>query len=914
MNSTHYLAPLFEPDSVAIIGATERRGAIGNVLIENMVSARYTGALHPVNPKHRWVRGLKCYRSIAQVPQPVDLAVIATPPATVPGVVEECGRAGTRMAIVITAGFGETGPEGAALERSVLENARRYNLRLLGPNCLGLMRPDRGLNATFARGNAIAGSLGIVSQSGAICTSVLDWARSSNIGFSAVVSLGGSADLDFGEVIDYLTFDPKTEQILLYIEGVRSARRFVSALRAAARTKPVVVMKAGRHPIGVRAAVSHTGALVGADDVFDAALRRTGAVRVTSIGQLVAAAQALSSRIRPGGDRLAIVTNGGGPGVLAADWAADLGLQLAELSKSTIDALTAVLPSNWSHGNPVDLIGDADAARYKAAVSACLADPKIDGVLAVLTPQAMTEPTEVARVIVACSKTSTKPLLAAWMGEEQVIEGRAVFQQARIPVFRTPEPAVEMFAHVSSFYRNQRMLLQTAQPLEEQPEPDIEGARRLIETVLGEDRTILTPSEAKTLLATFHVPVTQPFRARSEDEAVQRAEALGYPVAIKIDSPDITHKTDVGGVQLDVTDASAVRTAYRAIMTSVRRERPSAIVSGVTVEPMLERPNARELLIGVVHDPVFGPAITFGTGGIAVEVHADRAVGLPPLNSFLVGEMIRSTRASRLLGGFRGMPPANMKALENVLLRVSAMVCELPWIRELDINPLLADDTGVVAADARVVVAPYSAGAQRYAHMAIHPYPVNLMSAWKTERGASVTIRPIRPEDADNEREFVDSLSPEAKYLRFMSTLKHLTPAMVARFTQVDYDREMALVALVQQGGREVQIAVARYVINPDWFSCEFAIVVSQHWQGHGLGRHLMLRLIEIAHARGLKIMTGQILTANGRMLGLAKALGFAIEDDSEDRSVKRVRLALTVPLEQRDAQDTTPAESRRGG
>ena len=893
MNSTHYLAPLFEPDSVAVIGATERRGAIGNVLIENMISARYTGALQPVNPKHRWVRGLKCYRSIAEVPQPVDLVVIATPPATVPGIIEECGRAGARTAVVITAGFSETGPAGAALERALLDNARRYGLRLLGPNCLGLMRPGIGLNATFARGNGIPGALGVVSQSGAICTALLDWARPNNIGFSSVVSLGASADLDFGELIDYLTYDPKTEQILLYIEGIRSARRFVSALRAAARTKPVVVMKAGRHPTGVRAAVSHTGALVGADDVFEAAIRRTGAVRVTTLFELVAAAHALSSHVRPSGDRLAIVTNGGGPGVLAADRAADLHLPLAELSESTIAALTNELPANWSHGNPVDLIGDADARRYRAAVSACLADANVDGVLAILTPQAMTAPAEAAQAVVACSKESRKPLLAAWMGEEQVREGRVVFQKARIPVFRTPEPAVEMFEHVSSFYRNQRMLLQTPQPREEQPEPNVEAARRLIETALGENRTILRPTESKALLATFHVPVARPFPVKTEDEAVQRAEALGFPVAIKIDSPDITHKTDVGGVQLDVNDAAAVRTAFRAIMTSVRREQPSAVILGATVEPMLKRPNARELLIGVVHDRVFGPAITFGSGGVAVEVHADRAVGLPPLNSFLVDEMIRSTRASKLLGQFRGMPPANMKALENVLLRVSAMVCELPWIRELDINPLLADESGVVAADARVVVGPCSPAAQPYEHMAIHPYPVSLITEWTTEKGTQVTIRPIRPEDAENEREFVDSLSPEAKYLRFMSTLKQLTPAMLARFTQVDYDREMALVAVVERDGREMQIAVARYVINPDWESCEFAIVVSQDWQGHGLGRYLMLRLIDIAKARGLKTMTGQILAANQRMLGLAKALGFVVEDNPEDRTVRHVRLAL---------------------
>jgi acetyltransferase len=894
MNSPHYLTPLFEPSSVAIIGATERPDAIGAVLMDNMIGAHYSGSLLAVNPKYRWVRGVKSYRSIAEVRHPVDLAVVATPPATVPGVIEECGRAGARSAIVITAGFSEVGPEGAALERALLASAKRYGLRVLGPNCLGLMRPGIGLNATFARGAAKPGGLGIVSQSGAVCTALLDWARPNNVGFSSVVSLGGSADLDFGELIDYLTYDGKTEQILLYIEGIRSARRFMSALRAAARTKPVIVMKAGRHPIGVRAAVSHTGALVGADDVFEAAVRRTGAVRVTTIVELVAAAQALSSNVRPRGDRLAIVTNGGGPGVLAADRAADLQLPLAELAPSTVDKLSEALPANWSHGNPVDLIGDADASRYGAAVAACLADDGVDGVLAVLTPQAMTAPAEAARAVVACKKGSTKPLLASWMGEEQVNEGRHVFIQAGVPVFRTPEPAVEMFAHVSSYYRNQRMLLQTPQPLEEQPQqPDLPQAQRLIEAALADDRTVLTPSESKALLACFQIPVAQPLAAATEDEAVERAHVLGFPVALKIDSPDITHKTDVGGVQLNVTDDEGVRAAFRTIMASVQRAQPAAEITGVTIEPMLMKKHARELFIGVLHDPVFGPAMTVGSGGIAVEVYADRAVGLPPLNSFLVQEMIRSTRVSKLLGPFRGMPPADMTALENVLLRVSALVCELPWIRELDINPLLVDDAGAVAADARAVVAPYETGAQPYAHMAIHPYPISLVSEWQSERGATFVIRPIRPEDAEIEQAFVRSLSPEAKYLRFMSTVKELTPAMLARFTQVDYDREMALIAVDTSSGREVQIGVARYVINPDWESCEFAIVVSQHWQGHGLGRHLMMRLIDIARARGLRVMTGQILAANTRMLAMARALGFTIDDSEEDPGVKHVLLRL---------------------
>ncbi|HXF15543.1 MAG TPA: GNAT family N-acetyltransferase [Burkholderiales bacterium] len=893
MKSTHYLAPLFAPDSVAVIGATERPGAVGSVLMENMLSAKFTGALYAVNPQRTRVHGVACYPSIADIPQQVDLAVIATPPESVPGVIDACGRAGTRSAVVITAGFSETGSAGAMLERALLENARRYGMRLLGPNCLGLMRPGIGLNATFAHGNAIAGSLGVVSQSGAICTALLDWARPNNIGFSSVVSLGGSADLDFGEIVDYLTYDTATEQILLYIEGIRNARRFVGALRAAARTKPVIVMKAGRHPTGVRAAVSHTGALVGADDVFQAAVRRTGAVRVATIGQLVAAAQALSAHVEPRGDRIAIVTNGGGPGVLAADHAADLGLPLAQLSAPTVQALSKTLPVNWSHGNPLDLIGDADAGRYETAVSACLADQNVDGVLAILTPQAMTSPVEVARAVVRSATASTKPLLAVWMGEEQVIEGRKVFQTAQRPVFRTPEPAVELFAHLSAFYRNQRMLIQVPGPLSDHHAPDITGARRIIETALASGTSVLSSTDSKAVLAAFHIPVALSLQARSAQEAIAAAMQCGYPVAMKIDSPDITHKTEVGGVRLDLQNEEAVRSAFDAIIDSAQRTRPQARIRGVTVERMLNRSSARELMVGVLTDKVFGPAVTFAAGGTIVEILRDRAVGLPPLNRFLAEEMIGSTRISRLLGAFRGMPPVDLNAVANVLLRVSEMVCELPWIRELDINPLLADATGASAADARIVIAPCAPGALAYAHLAIHPYPAQLASNWSAKDGTKIVVRPIRPEDAHIEREFVQALSPQTKYLRFLGAMKDLTPAMLARFTQVDYDREMALIAVVENQGRERQIGVARYVINPDATSCEYAIVVSEDWQGRGLGRYLMLQLIAIARARGLKTMIGLVLSVNTQMLKLAAELGFSVHTPPHDPTSKEVRLAL---------------------
>jgi acetyltransferase len=889
----HYFAPLFEPDAVAIIGASEQKGSVGAVLIGNMRAAGYRGSLYAVNPKYREVSGMPCFPAIGAVPGRVDLAVVATPAATVPGVIEQCGAAGVRAAVVISAGFSESGPPGAKLERALLENARRHRLRVLGPNCLGIVRPGIGLNATFAHGHAAPGSLGLISQSGAVCTAMLDWAAAHEVGFSSVVSLGGSTDVDFGELVDYLVNDPKTAHILLYIEGVRDARRFMSALRAAARVKPVILMKVGRHPAGSRAAVSHTGAMVGADDVFDAAVRRAGVVRVRTLGQLVAAAQALSANVRPRGDRLAVITNGGGPGVMAADRASDLGIPLAELSGATLEALKQQLPPNWSQGNPVDLIGDATSERYRGALTACLADPGVDGVLVILAPQAITAPMEVARAVIECAKTSDKPLLGCWMGEEQVAKARKHLAAHGIPAFSAPEPAIDMFSHVSAFHRNQKLLLQTPGPLSHHTQPDVAGARLVIDSALAERRTVLSEMESKAVLAAFHVPIAKTVRVQTAAEAMLVAQQTGFPVVMKIDSPDITHKSDVGGVRLNIANAQAAQDAFRDMTGSLKRLRPDARLSGVIVEPMVARSNGRELLVGVVHDRIFGPAITFGTGGTTVEVHADRAVALPPLNGMLIEELVRGTRASRLLGAFRNMPAANREALETVLLRVSEMVCELPAIREMDINPLLVDETGAIALDARIVVAHPATALPRYGHMAIHPYPAHLVSEWTAPNGMRVTVRPIRPEDAEIEREFVKQLSPEAKYFRFMSTIRELSPQMLARFTQIDYDREMALIAATARDGREEEVGVTRYITNPDGASCEFAIVVDDEWQAHGLGRHLMTQLIEIARARGLTTMSGDILTTNQPMLALASSLGFVIGEVPGEAGLKRATLAL---------------------
>lgn len=935
----HYLTRLFEPAGVAIVGATEKPSKVGEVLISNMRAAGYQGALYAVNPKYRSVHGVPCVSALDRLPQPVDLAVIATPAGSVPQVIAQCARAGIRAAVVITAGFSETGEAGAVLERALLEAAQRHGVRMIGPNCLGIMRPVLGLNATFARGAALPGSLGLVSQSGAVCTAMLDWALPNKVGFSSVVSLGGSVDIDFGEIIDYLANDALTEHILLYIEGIRDARRFLSSLRAAARVKPVILMKVGRHPAGSRAAVSHTGAIVGMDDVFDAAARRSGVVRVHTIGQLVAAAQAFTSGVRPRGNRLAVITNGGGPGVMAADRAGDLGLPLAELSPATIESLRPVLPANWSHGNPLDLIGDADSGRYRAAVAACLADPGVDGVLTILAPQAMTDAEDAARAVIevyrgkpaallestgagthkrnssalqersgAAARDGSKPLIACWMGEGSVAGGRRLLQAAGIPVFRTPDPAVEMFAHLSAFYRNQQTLMQTPGPLSQHEAPDLGAARALVEDALKAGRTLLGAAESKALLALFRIPVALGTVAGSEEGALQAAARAGYPVVMKIESPDITHKSDAGGVRLNLANAGEVRIAYAQMMAAARRYRADARITGVSIEPMIARAHGRELMIGVIRDPVFGPAMTFGSGGTAVEVHRDRSVALPPLNPYLVGEMIAGTRVSKLLGVFRGMPPVDRAALEAVLLRVSELVCELPWLDELDINPLIADPSGVIALDARVVIRPLAGQRSRYAHMAIHPYPSELVSVLDLPLpdGARVLVRPIRPEDADMEQAFVRGLSDASRHFRFMNTLHELTPAMLVRFTQIDYDREMALVAVHEKSGREEEVGVARYVTNPDGETCEFAIVVADAWQGKGLGRRMLALLIDVAKKRGLKFMIGDVLAANRGMLTLCRALGFAVSDNADDATARRVMLPLVAGTTQGPAQAGT--------
>ncbi|MBT8069411.1 MAG: bifunctional acetate--CoA ligase family protein/GNAT family N-acetyltransferase [Gammaproteobacteria bacterium] len=886
---THYLTSLFTPEKIALFGASDRENSVGGVVFRNLLSAGFEGQIFAINPKHETVQGQKAYPSLEAIGQSVDLAVVATPAVTIPAIVESCAENGIKMMLILSAGFREIGEEGKKLEKRITDLVERHGIRLMGPNCLGLMRPDKKLNITFGHNVAKPGNIALVSQSGAICTAILDWAEMNDIGFSAVVSTGIGADLDFGDYLDYLVSDPLTKSILLYIEGISDARRFMSSLRAAARIKPVIALKVGRHAAGAEASMSHTGALVGSDETFSAALSRSGVLRVESVSQLFAAAKVLSSsHYRVPSDRLVIITNGGGPGVMAADRATDRNIQLSKLGPETMEALNEVLPGVWSHGNPVDIIGDAPPERYSQAVEICLKDPEVDGAIVILTPQAMTAPTLVAEELIRAAENSKKPILTSWMGGTQVEEARQLLKEAHVPDFNMLEDAVDAFSFIGTYNRNQRLLLQTPARLTgSQETADRQGARMIIEGVLNERRKVLTEPESMAILKAFKIPAAKNAVAHTPNGALVNAESIGYPIAMKVLSTNISHKSDAGGVRLNINSAQEVRGAYRDLLEQVAQNAPDAKIIGVTIAKMYRSPNGRELMIGMVRDPVFGPVISFGSGGTMVEVMGDSAISLPPLNRRLAQDLIDRTKASKLLGNFRNMPAVNMEQLIDILVCVSNMACELPWIQEMDINPLLIDEKGAVAVDARFRVDYPKPSTDPYNHLAIHPYPIHLISEEQLNDGTDIIIRPIRPEDAEIEQAFIRGLSAESKYFRFMNSIHELSLEMLVRFTQIDYHNEMALVAIHEGAEGEEEIGVARYMTNPDKKTCEFAIVVSDKWQGKGIARLLMQKLIDIARNRSLEIMEGQVLANNYRMLELMKSLNFQISNDPSDPGIK---------------------------
>ncbi|MBX3506200.1 MAG: bifunctional acetate--CoA ligase family protein/GNAT family N-acetyltransferase [Parvibaculum sp.] len=892
--SIRNLDRMYGPRSVALIGASGRQGAVGHVLLANLLGAGLPGPVWAVNPKGGEILGQTVFPDIASLPEAPELAVIATPPQTVPGLIDELGRRGTRAAVVITAGFGELGEEGRKLQAQMLEAAKPHLLRIAGPNCLGIMAPGKGLNASFGHVQPGEGHVAFVSQSGAVVTAVLDWAVSRNIGFSCVASLGGMSDVDFGDMLDYLAADPQTKSILLYIESIRDARKFMSAGRQAARLKPVIVIKAGRHEAGARAAASHTGALAGSDAVYQAAFRRAGMLREFGIEDLFDAVETLSTRSerRPIlGERLGILTNGGGVGVLATDFLVDEGGRLAEVSEDTIAVLDKVLPRTWSRANPVDIIGDADAARYTHGMEALLQDRNTDALLVMNCPTAVVNNLSAAHAVIEAAEKSSKPVFTNWLGDKGARDARAAFQQHGIPTYETPTGAIRAFMLHVRHNRNQRLLLE----IPEASGPDRAGhdratARGLIEKALREEREWLSEAEAKSLLAAYGIPVVETRVASSGAEAARIADELGYPVALKILSPDITHKSDVGGVALGLDSAEAVSEAASRMVSRVCRFHPGAEIEGFTVQQMVRKPDAYELILGIVDDATFGPVILFGQGGTAVEVVRDKAMALPPLNRVLAEDLISRTRVSRLLEGYRGHAPADRDAIAMALMALGDLAADHPEVAELDINPLWADAEGIVALDARVRILP--AKSKGTARFAIRPYPVSLEGELQDREGRAYPLRPIRPEDAPLTDELLEHTDPEDVRLRFLSPLRKLPRQLAARLTQIDYDREMAFVVFTDETRKEFA-AVGRLSEDPNRERAEFAIIVRSDLHGHGLGYALMKKLIDYGKSRGVGEIFGHVLRENRSMLNLCDDLGFTRHTIEGDPSLVETRLKL---------------------
>ncbi len=891
------LDAIFAPRTVAVIGATEKPLSVGRTIMANLLGSPFGGTVFPVNPKRPSVLGVKAYPKLADVPEPIDLAVLVTPAATVPEMIGQCSTAGVRGAIVISAGFKEVGPAGAALERRILEEARRGRIRLIGPNCLGVMNPQRGLNATFAGRMALPGSVGFLSQSGALCTAILDWSLRERLGFSAFVSIGSMLDVGWGDLIDYLGDDPHTRCIVIYMESIGDARSFLSAAREVALTKPIIVIKAGRTEAAARAAASHTGSLAGSDEVLDAAFRRCGVLRVDTISDVFDLAEVLAKQPRPHGPRLAIVTNAGGPGVIATDALIHAGGELAELSPETIAALDALLPASWSHGNPIDVLGDAAADRYGQALEVVARDSGSDGLLAILTPQAMTEPTQTAEALRRFAKVEDKPVLASWMGGADVAAGEAILTQAGIPTFPYPDTAAACLPTRCGGWPTR-----SAASYETPTMPEGLGGRhgdRAGGTAIGAaacsaaGRTVWPEHESKRLLAAYGIPTVPTQVAQDQDAAVAAADVIGYPVVLKLFSETITHKTDVGGVQLDLADAESVRRAYDAIETAVRERAGAGHFLGVTVQPMV-RGDGYELIVGSSIDPQFGPVLLFGTGGQLVEVFKDRALGLPPLNTTLARRMMEQTRIYTALKGVRGRKAVDLAALELLLVRFSRLVVEQPWIKEIDINPLLATPGGLLALDARVIAHAAGPGAGGLPRPAIRPYPTQYVAPWTARDGTALVIRPIRPEDEPLLVRFHEALSERTVSLRYFHAFKlgqRVAHDRLTRICFIDYDREMVLVAEGKDlvtGARQI-LGVGRLGKLHGVNEAEFALLVVDRFQGQGLGTELLRRLIQAGRDEALERISADILPDNRPMQHVCQKLGFRLRHEPADMVVKAV-------------------------
>ncbi|MDY6783858.1 MAG: bifunctional acetate--CoA ligase family protein/GNAT family N-acetyltransferase [Cyanobacteriota bacterium] len=884
----------FAPTNVAVIGASEKVGSVGRTLLWNLVSSPFGGTIFPINPKRSSVLGIKAYPTIESLPEPVDLAIIATPAITVPDLIAQCGRVGVKGAIVISAGFKEIGTQGIKLEAQVLENARAAKMRIIGPNCLGVMSPIHSLNATFASAIARPGNIGFISQSGALCTSILDWSFRENVGFSAFISIGSMLDVDWGDLIYYLGDDPATESIVIYMESIGNARSFLSAAREVALSKPIVVIKAGRTAAAAAAAASHTGSLAGSDEVLNAAFRRCGVLRVDTIDDLFNMAEVLGKQPRPKGKRLAILTNAGGPGVLSTDALIADGGELAPLSEETTAALNAVLPPHWSHHNPIDILGDADPDRYAKAIDIVLRDPNSDGLLAILTPQAMTDPTATAQKFVETLEKQdlpSKPILASWMGGEGIAPGEDILNREKIFTLPFPDTAARVFNYMWRYSYNLTGLYET--PVlpgdKDRNAPDrdraaLEGRHRaeaIVREALSQGRALLSEFESKQLLAAYGIPTVDTRIATTEEEAVARAEALGYPVVLKLHSLTITHKTDVGGVKLLLQDAEAVKEAYGSIQTSVAQKAGDEHFLGVTVQPMLKMANGDyELIVGCSADAQFGPVLLFGTGGSLVEVFKDRSLGLPPLNTTLARRIMEQTKIYKALQGVRGQESVDMEALEQLLVRFSQLVVEQPWIKEIEINPLLASSTRLIALDARVVLCDRDTPESQLSKPAIRPYPSQYVAPWTLTDGTAVTIRPICPEDEPLVVKFHEPLSEESIYLRYFHLMKlkaRVAHDRLSRICFIDYDRAIALVAErkdAQTGESEI-LGIGRLSKSHGTNEGEFSMLIGDRYQNLGLGTELLRRLVQFGRDEGLERITAEILPQNVGMQRVAEKGGF---------------------------------------
>lgn len=887
--SIRNLDALFSPTTIALIGASNRPGSVGAVLARNLFDAGFEGPILTVNPRERAIRSALNYHTVSELPLAPDLAIIATPPDTVPGLIRELGERGCRAAVVITAGFGEgEHADGQVLKQAMLDAAKPYLMRIVGPNCLGVLAPHRGINASFAHIMPQKGNVAFVTQSGAVATSILDWASARGVGFSYVVSLGSMSDVDFGDMLDYLALDPKTHSILLYVEAITEARKFLSAARKASRNKPVVVVKAGRSDAGAKAALSHTGALAGADAVYDAAFRRAGMLRVNTLDELFQAAGTLATGIHVKGDRLAILTNGGGIGVLAVDELAEMQGRLAELSEATLARLDSVLPPTWSHANPVDILGDAPGERYTSALEALLNEKEADAILVMNCPTAVADSLDAAQAVVDTLGSQRPAVLTCWLGEGAPAKARHLFAAQKIPTYETPEQAIRAFWHLSSYWRNQQTLMETPPPISTDATIDKASANAIIDQVLKDERNVLTEPEASAILSAYGIPTVPAIAVHTPEEASEAAKQLGFPVVLKILSRDISHKSDSGGVQLNLASPGAVAQAAEDMLATLRQVAPEARLDGFNVQPMIRRPGAHELILGVAEDSVFGPIIMFGQGGTAVELIGDRVVGLPPLNPLLAQEMIQATRISRLLRGYRDRPAADLEAISLTLIKLSQLISDLDRVVELDINPLLVDATGVIALDARIVVRADREGRPPFA---IRPYPQQLEQTIETRIGQHYSLRPIRPEDEGALVDMLRHSTSDDVRLRFFAAIRRFDHAFAARLTQIDYDREMAFIAMPQ--GKQEIVGVVRLSADPDKEKAEFAIMVRSDMKGTGLGYRLMQQMIDYARENGLQQVFADVLRENHAMREMAKEFGFVVQSTKDETDTVMIVLNL---------------------